>query len=164
MIEVEITGDREIAARFAGLTPKMHLRLVKAMHTMLPRLQAFVKAGKLSGQALHVRTGNLRRSISFTVQETGDDIVGQVGIFGGPTLPYGRAHEFGFEGTVSVKEHLRTITQAWGRPIEPVRATVREHTMRMHLPERSFLRSSLAEFRAAILEVLAQAVAEAVHA
>lgn len=164
MIEVELRGDREVVARFEALSPKVHLRVVKAMNATLARLSTFVKAGKLHGQVLHVRTGALSRSITFKVDDTGDVITGQVGVFAGPTISYGRAHEFGVEKTVTVKEHLRTIKQAWGRAIEPKAITVRAHTMKMNLPERSFLRSSLREFREAIVGVVAQAVHEAVHA
>jgi hypothetical protein len=164
MIEVELRGDREVVARFQALSPKVHLRVVKAMNTALARLEAFVKGGKLSGQVLHVRTGALRRSITFKVDETTDVITGQVGVFSGPTVSYGKAHEYGFDGVVSVKAHLRTIKQAFGRPIEPTVVPVREHSMTLHLAERSFLRSTLAEFRAAVLQLFAEAVHEAVHA
>ena len=170
MIEVEIQGDREIVARFETLSPKVHLRVVKALHAVVARLEAYVKGGKLTGQALHVRTGALRRSIGGVVTESGDTIEGRVGIFGGPTLPYGRAHEFGFEGIVTVKEHLRHIkkqTGSFGRGEKRFATgvtTVRAHTAHLRIPERSFLRSALAELGPAATQVIADAVNEAVHA
>src|SRR5262245_20908179 len=115
------------------------------MATITRRIQAYVKGGKLTGQVLHVRTGALRRSIGGQVEDVGGEVVGRVGIFGGPTEPYGRAHEYGVSKTVSVKEHFRTIKEAFGRPIAPTAVRVREHTMKLNLPERSYLRSTLAE-------------------
>ncbi len=164
MITVALLGDQALEAKFTRLGPDAHLRIVKAMRTVMLRLQAFVKSGKLTGQALHVRTGALRRSIGERVEDTGAEVAGKVGIFSGPTLPYGRAHEFGFSGTVTVSEHLRQVKQAFGRPITPVTATVRSHTRRMHLPERSFLRSALQEFGPAVEQALAVALREAVEA
>jgi hypothetical protein len=165
VIEAQLIGEREILARFNDLSPKVHLRLVKAMRTIVIRLQSFVKGAKLSGDPLKNRTGNLRRSIGEAVSDDNrDEVVGKVGIFTGPTLVYGRAHEFGFEGIVTVREHLRTVKQAFGRSIAPVTATVHSHSRHMHLPERSFLRSSLRELGPAIEEVLSTALREAVRA
>ena len=58
-------------------------------------------------------------------------------------------HEFGFSGTQNVRESLRTVKQAFGRPISPVEAIVRAHSRKVDLPERSFLRSALRELEQA---------------
>jgi hypothetical protein len=59
---------------------------------------------------------------------------------------------------VMVKEHLRMQTVAWGRPINPIEVSVRAHSMRMNLPEKSFLRSSLADMHDEIIAALELAV------
>ncbi len=160
----QLIGDRELVAKFGQLSPKVHLRLVKAMHAAMTRLQAYVQSAKLSGQVLHVRTGAGRRSVGEFVEDLAEEVLGKVGIPSGPTLVYMRAHEFGFDGTVSVKEHLRRIKEAFGRPIPPTDVTVGAHTRTMHLAERRWLRSAFDEFRDAIRAVLQQAVSEAVRA
>ena len=100
------------------------------------------------------RTGTLRRKIHYTVTESANEISASVGV----KLAYAAAHEYGFDGVVTVKEHLRLVKMAFGRPIAPVEATIGAHTRHMHLPERSFLRSSLRENAASIRDQLAAAV------
>ncbi len=102
-------------------------------------LQRDVKAQKLSGQVLNVRTGTLRRSIDYAVAETPTAIVGKVST----NVRYGRRHEYGFSGTETVRAHLRSIKQAFGRSINPKTVQVASFTRSVNLPERSFLRSAL---------------------
>jgi hypothetical protein len=82
----------------------------------------------------------------------GQTVIGTVGVGdvtgkgGRAPVKYGRAHEYGFQGTVSVKEHLRTIKQAFGKTLaSPKTISVRGHSANVNLPERSFLRSALRE-------------------
>jgi phage gpG-like protein len=107
-----------------------------------------VKERKLSGQVLKNRTGTLRRKINYQLRETPTEVSASVGV----QLSYAAVHEYGFDGIVTVKEHLRTITQAFGRPIAPVHVHRGAHQRHMKLPERSFLRSSLRENAPSIRE------------
>ena len=157
VITAEVLGDRELIVRFGRVGPQVHLAVVKAMHSLVIRLQAYVRGVKLSGDPLNRRKGTLSRSIGEQVEDQGGTILGRVGIFSGPTLVYGRAHEFGFHGTVQVREHLRTSKRGLTFP-------VRAHAMRMNLRERSFLRSSLHETEEAIRAVLLTAVQEGTRA
>ncbi len=125
----------------SGLPTEMRV----GMERLTVMLQNMVKAGKLSGQVLKVKTGRLRNSIARDVAENGATVTGSVS----SPVVYARPQEYGFQGTVSVREHMRTVKQAFGRPIDPVEVTVREHSMRMNLPERSFLRSALADMDSA---------------
>lgn len=60
------------------------------------------------------------------------------GVAVGVNKLYGRVHQLGFEGDVRVPAHTRTITQAFGRPLdEPVE--VEAHTRHMKVPARPFL-------------------------
>lgn len=118
---------------------RLREEMVTATKRFLLKLTKRVKE-KLSGQVLNVRTGRLRRSIHMEVNESVTSVVGTVGT----NVIYARPHEYG--GPVTVKEHLRTVKQAWGRPLkEPKQVTVRSHVK--NLPERSFLRSSLLELK-----------------
>jgi len=115
-------------------------------------LVAYVKRNKLSDQVLHVRTGRLRRSITYRLTKEGDVVTAYVGT----NVKYARAHEYGFQGEVSVpahtvKAHQRHMSVAFGKLMKnPRMVDVREyvmraHSMKMNLPERSFLRSSVEE-------------------
>lgn len=129
-----------------------------AMSTYIIQLQARVKE-KLTDDVLHVRSGTLRRSINQQVLiESATTVRGIVGT----NVRYAAVHEYGFVGTAYVPDHIRRITSSGRtassfdrarmgkigekrlRYINGV-ANVRGHTMRMNLPERSFLRSSLKE-------------------
>ena len=137
---------------------RMSSGVMTAITKLTIKLQGMVKEQKLSGQVLKVRTGNLRRSINQRVDvEEGRGPVGTVGT----NEKYARPHEMGFKGEVQIREHLRTVRQAWGRPIEPVQVTVKAHTVRVNLPERSFLRSALAEIQSQVAPTIEKEVVKA---
>jgi phage gpG-like protein len=83
------------------------------------------------------RTGTLRRSI--TVDRSPLPFAIEVGT----NLRYGRAHELGFDGRVSVRSHWREIRQAFGRNIAARSTHIRAHSRNMHLPRRPFLEPAL---------------------
>ena len=160
MITVQVTGDDAVVARLAALPGRVAAKLRAAIQRAVFLLVAAVKGRKLSGQVLKVRTGRLRRSVNGRVVEAPGLISGQAGT----NVAYAAAHEHGFTGVVTVKAHLRTIKEAFGRAITPVAAAVAEHTRHMQLPERSFLRSALRELAPEIRQMLAGAVAEGLRA
>lgn len=168
MIESVVTGEREVVVQLAERRGRILQALARRLERVLLLLVAKVKRDKLSGQVLKNRTGQLRQSIAkeptVGVHVDGDLLTGRVGIFGGPTLGYGRAHEFGFSGTVTVPEHLRTIRQVFGRPITPREVLVSAHPRSLRLPERSFLRSALSEMAPDIRRELEAGLAEGVRA
>ena len=107
---------------------------------------------------LNVVSGRLRRSIFSTTTETATSVEGTVASSG--DVKYARIHEYGFDGPETVAAHTRNIKQAFGRAIEPKTIFVREFTRQMHMPERSFLRSALADMREEIGQGLKDAVRE----
>lgn len=159
MIRVTLVGTEELKARFESMYPKARDSVRRAVSKLAIGLQRKVISEKLSGQVLKNRTGTLRRSIIERVEETDTAITGIVGT----NLVYAAVHEYGFSGTVNVREHTRRVTMAFGRTIAPVETTVRAHPMRMNLPERSYLRSSLRESQQTIEDGLSSAVKEAVE-
>lgn len=147
-----VIGDREVIRNFGRVAPTVKAELVKAMGRITLKLMRESVQNKLSGQVLKRRTGTLARSVTQSPRTfaVGETVVGSVGVAdiagkgGRAPVKYGRAHEYGFSGTVPVKEHLRLVKQAFGKPLKsPVRATVRAHSATRNLPERSFLRSAL---------------------
>lgn len=136
-----------------SMSSKLHERLVRVVERLSIELQAHVKQNKLSGQVLKNRTGTLRRSINRRVTVTPTSVQASVGT----NVKYAKVHEYGFKGTVQVREHLRMIKQAWGRPIEEREVSVRAHARKVDLPARSFLRSALRDKRAQIVFQLSEA-------
>jgi len=141
MISFTVDGDAAVVRMLNAKVPALNAAVRSSITRASIMLLAYVKANKLSGQVLKVKTGTLRRKVNYRVWETANAFVGQVGV----TLAYAAAHEYGFSGDENVREHLRTIKQAFGRPIAPVTFPVRAHSRHVNLPERSFLRSSLRE-------------------
>lgn len=140
----EVRGDREVVADLHRFDAAARGEIQKGIGRITLKLLTRVKAQKLSGQALNVRTGRLRRSITQRIEASANEISGIVGT----NVDYAAAHEYGFKGAVSVKQHLRLVKQAFGRSLKsPVWSTVGAHTKNVSLPERSFLRSALADMK-----------------
>lgn len=106
------------------------------------KLEAKVKGDKLSDQVLHVRTGRLRRSINTRIEQQGSSVIGYVGT----NVVYAKRQEYGFVGTETVRQHLRMMTQAFGKPVkDPHKVEVKAHARKVNYPAHSFLRSALAD-------------------
>lgn len=153
MIKGEVVRGKK--KPFEGTAAALRNRVRTALIRLSIELQAYIKSSKLSGQVLKNRTGTLRRSINRKIIETPTSIQA----FVGTNVKYARPHEYGFEGTVNVREHLRLVKEAWGRELKmPVWATVKPHQREVRLPERSFLRSALLDKRSKILTELNVAI------
>jgi phage gpG-like protein len=159
MIKGWVVGDKEVVARLAAMPERLHAGILRTVMALCLTLQGKVRY-KLSDDVLHVRTGTLRRSITQRVDDSKDSISGIVGT----NVAYAARHEYGFSGTESVKEHLRTIKKAFGKEIKggSVTFSVRAHSRKVNYPPHSFLRSALAEMEPQIKAALERAVAEAV--
>lgn len=144
MLKIEFIGGDVLAAVLRSYGGKVQTAIVQSVGRSALRLQREVMQNRLSGQVLNVRTGNLRRSIHHQVTNTGGAVVGEVNT----NVRYGKAHEYGFAGTVNVKASLRQVRQAFGRPLKSPRyVQVRAHSRNVRLPERSFLRSALRDMK-----------------
>ena len=155
MIRFEMVGDNQLVAMLRRMTPALQRELRLSVGNLVLRLQTAVKSGKLSGQALGVRTGRLRRSIDQRTAASANAVEGCVFT----NVEYARGHEYGYRGPASVRGHLRMVKQAFGRQMKQPRAVfVRPHVKQVNLPERSFMRSALREMQGVIEQELAQAV------
>jgi phage gpG-like protein len=162
MITAWLVGDKELQIKFEGMLGRVNAGLGRACLALALELMGNVMRDKLSGQVLKVRTGTLRRSITARVEDTENSVLATVGT----NVAYAARHEYGFTGTESVREHMRTITQAFGRPLKEGSKSITVHgfSRKINYPEHSFLRSALAELEPKIKTQLAQAVSEAVKA
>jgi phage gpG-like protein len=159
MIEGYLIGDKEVIARLEAMPKKVHDSLLRRITRLAASLTHHVKADKLTNQVLHVRSGNLRTSIHQSITDAAAGIVAKVGT----NVEYAAKHEYGFHGAEAVKAHLRTITQAFGRPISPREVLVRAHTRQVTYPERSFLRSALADMSDKIKTEMKEGLSEGVR-
>lgn len=148
---------------------------VRGAHPTGLRLLKKVKQEKLSGRettdtktgekvreggALNVKTGRLRRSVHDAVIAQPNEVIGVVST----NVKYARAHEYGFSGAVTVREHLRMAKTAFGRAIKnPRQVIVKTHSRKVEIPERSFLRSALKELKDEIGLDLQRSVAKAIR-
>lgn len=159
MIKGELLNGNRAAKNLKDKGSTLQTNLTKSIARLVLVLMVKVKGSKLSGQVLNVRTGRLRRSINQRVEGINTPVVAG---YVGTNVKYARPHEYGFEGSVNVKQSLRMQVMAWGRPIEPVQTIVRAHKRAVTLPERSFLRSALADMTPQIRRELVGAVTEAI--
>jgi hypothetical protein len=154
--------DVRVVASLREKGPRIIQAVAQKMEQLMIQLQAKIVGGKLQGQVLHHRTGKLANSIRvIPVTQSGSSIVGMVEGGGGPAF-YGRIHEYG--GVVQIPEFTRRVSggkeaiKARLSKTGSIPGTVRAHTATF--PERSFMRTSLAEHREAIFAGLTQAVNE----
>jgi phage gpG-like protein len=155
MITYQQRGGEQVQKFFETFADGAKQRLYLRIQELSLKLQRHVIEDKLSGQVLKVRTGTLRRSINRRVTMSDTSIQASVGT----NVKYARIHEYGFTGPEQVKAHLRKITMAFGKPLkEPRTVNVRAFTRQMNLPERSFLRSALADMTGEILDGMTAAV------
>lgn len=153
-IKIEV-DDTSINARFGALPRDVHDALVQKVQLLRLKLESHIKGDKLSGQVLHVITGDLRRSIFSGVNDKGDEIEGFAKQSG--DVKYGAILEFG--GTVHIPEIVPVKAKAlhWvhaGKDVFAKRARAHDVT----IPEFRYMRSSLEDMRDEIVSGLKDAV------
>ena len=158
MITADLVGDQQALERLRALPEAVNSRLLSVITRLGIELQRDVQQDKLSGQVLRRRTGSLKSSIDFRIDQSGGSITASVF----SDSRYAGAQEYGFAGTVTIRASLRRIREAFGRPIAEKTISVRAYDRRMNLAERSFLRSALNDMTPAIRDEVETAAAEAV--
>jgi hypothetical protein len=159
MSSAEASGLDSVRARLQALPGAVQDGLARALARASLDLQAAAQA-KLSGDVLQSRTGALRCSIAATVSASDSGISAAVS----SDLSYAGFQEYGFQGIETVSAHLRTIKQAFGRPLRAgsERIAVGSYDRKVDYPAHSFLRSALADMQTEIMSGLETAVTEAV--
>ena len=159
MIEMQVTGDRELMSKLNGMPNKIRMALVRKITALSIQLEAHIKRDKLDGQVLHVRSGHLSQSIFHEVEDTGNAVIATVA--SGGNIPYAAIHEYG--GRTAAHEIFPTKGQAlafiWGGKQVFFKSV---HHPGSVMPERSYMRSSLADMAQQIIDGMNQAVGEGV--
>jgi hypothetical protein len=158
VITAYLVGDVQLLERLRALPDAINSGLLRGITQLGIELQRHVQQDKLSGQVLRSRTGSLRSSIGLRVDQSGGAVTASVFA----DSRYAGAQEYGFTGTISVRASLRRIRDAFGRPIAEKTISVRAYDRRIDLPERSFLRSALADMAPVIRDEVGAALAEAI--
>ena len=146
--ELKVTAPRltDVVVELQQLGAGARSRLEMAVQIQALEFERTVIEDKLSGQVLNQVSGVLRGSIFSRVVSDGNGVIGTVGA----DTPYSRIHEYG--GVIEPVNKLALKFQIGGKWV-----TVK----RVVMPERSYLRSTLAERADIIRTALTQAVAGA---
>lgn len=149
MLKIELKGDQVLLERIDARPEGMRRALTREVTAIILELERHIKADKLSGQVLHVRSGDLRRSVHsvLPVTQTPTGVVGQVAQSG--DVKYGRIHEFGGKTPAHIIEAKKgeALAFMWrGKQVFFKKVNHPGSTM----PERSYMRSGLADMRSEI--------------
>lgn len=102
-----------------------------------------------------IDTGRLINSIRYEFYKDGDVSGIKIGSFG---VPYAAVHEFGFSGVVSVREHKRLMTKAFGRDIPAQQVTVKPHERFARIKARPYLRPAVRKHQNLAINLLREAL------
>jgi phage gpG-like protein len=155
MFQVDLRDD--YSASLAGMPDRVRQALSSKANVLAVALEAKIQQ-KLSGGVLNMRSGALARSIIATVDESSADVSVRIGSSG--DVKYAAIHEFG--GTIPPHEIVpnKAKALAFAAGCKQVFAA-RVNLLAVTMPERSYLRSSLAEMAGEIAEGLSEAVVDA---
>ncbi|MDE2101877.1 MAG: phage virion morphogenesis protein [Patescibacteria group bacterium] len=140
------TNANEIVAYIRVLDPRLRASLVRGVEEASRiDLQTTIRADKLSGQVLKVRTGTLRSSIQVRMNDSVDEIRGDVFT----NLIYAKVHEYG--KTITAKNVPFLKFQVDGRWVQKRQVTI---------PARPYMAPALREQAPAIITRLEAAIEE----
>lgn len=159
MIVVTVRGADAVAEAWRHLPAAIEQRLAAAAASFGATLGALVQDVNLDGAVLQRRSGRMADSIAVTTEQAPGKITVRVG----SDVAYGAFQEYGFTGSETVRQHLRTLTQAFGRPIKggAKRILVSTYQRRIDYPPHSFLASALAQSAQGGIEQIKAAVGDA---
>lgn len=147
--------NTKLVKHLATLKQKSRDNLKQVITNLAIRLTNIIKRDKLTGQVLKVQTGRLRNSIHYSVINSPSLISGLVAT---TNVKYAKIHEYGYNGPVTIKSHLRNIKQAFGKSIKAKDITIKSYVRNTNFKERSFMNSALREFTPTIKREIAAAV------
>ena len=164
-LSVSVTGVEEVAAHFGKLSESAHDKVYQKVMGLSIAVMNRAKQ-KVSGPVLNVKTGQLRANIFQDVEDGPGGIVGS--IFEAQNVKYAAIHEFGgviqHPGGTAYLIDPKTGVSKWisnKASIADQLPRTKAHTI--HMPERSYLRSSLGEMKATIIEQLTDTVQKAMQ-
>ena len=165
MIGAEMTGRDTVLARLGAVPGRVRANVKSSLDMWAYELAGYIKASKLSGDPLKRRSGRLSSSVHPVTAESGDTITGGAG--GGAGVPYAKIHEYG--GIINHPGGTAFfISSLLGRAFfvsnaSPSAAWLpRTAAHQITMPERSYMRSGLKDEAPRGIDLLRQAVKEAI--
>jgi hypothetical protein len=156
MIQIEVIGGTAAVQKLQSFSARLQARLDGVMEVLGASLEDAVR-DNLGGGVLQRRSGRLAAGVTLDVEAGDGGIAVSVGA---GDVPYAAFQEYGFHGTETIRAHLRTIRQAFGRPIAPRAISVKSYIRHVDYPAHSFLRSALADIAPGALTQIDAAVGE----
>ena len=145
-----------VSAALAVMPERMRTALVDTANALAAELQARV-AQKLAGGVLNPRTGALLRSIAATVEQTSAGV--SVSVASDGDVKYAAIHEFG--GIIPPHQIVPDKAKALAFLVGGKQAfAARVQMPTVMMPERSYMRSSLADMADEIRDELTGAIIE----
>lgn len=156
MVSAELIGVEKVLSFMQSIRPGVASTIRAEMERQTITLQNKVKDDYLSGGALNVRTGTLKRSISKRVTEADGHYEGIVGT----NVKYGRYWEQGFDRKVGAG--ARGGPKSISSQLELVKYILLHPPGKKHYTARPFLVPALNALAPSIRVALQAAVAKAV--
>ncbi len=145
------------SASLAEMPERIRISLAEKAAVLVDQLEAKVRQ-KLDGGVLNTRSGALARSIVTVIEDAPAGISVQIAASG--DVKYAAIHEFG--GTIPPHQIIPDKARALAFAIGGKQAfATRVNLPAVTMPERSYLRSSLAEMAGEIRDAMTGAVVDA---
>ena len=159
LIAFEINGASRVVEKFGAATGKAKIAAKSSLDLWAAQLAEYITTDKLSGQVLNRRSSRLSSSVHPITEQTGDSVSGGAG--GGAGLKYARIHEFG--GWIPAHQVVATNAKALAFSVGgAMRFAKSVQIPGYQMPERSYMRSSLAEKAPEGIAALREAVMAAI--
>lgn len=152
-----IFGDQILVEKMRALPNRVRVAMTARMQEVASKFSAYVKEEKLSGQVLNVVSGKLRASIYARVYSGQSAVTMSTGSRG--DVPYAAIHEFGGHTAA------HAILPSKARVLQYMSGGVTMYARSVNhpgsvMPERSYIRSALADKSPEITAALSAAVLE----
>jgi len=152
----ELSLNDGASAALEAMPARLRAALSDKANALAAELQAKIQQ-KLSGGVLNQKSGALARSIAATIDASSTDV--SVTIWASPDIKYAAIHEYG--GTIPPHQIVPGKARALAFLIGGKQAfAARVNLPAIAMPERSYMRSSLAEMADEIGEGLSEAMAK----
>ena len=153
MLKVEVDLTPALDA-LDNLPPEVANAVRNKVLQLTSRLQHHIVADKLQGQVLHHRSGALGRSIQMKTYESENTFTGEVYSTG--DVKYAGIHEFG--GVIPAHDIFPKNAEALAFMMDGKQVFAKVvHMPDVTMPERSFMRSSLADMADTIVKEIKEA-------
>lgn len=156
MITVTV-DDTKVQAWLKDMPVRVRNRLISTVSILAEKLRNHVVQDKLMGQVLNRRTGRLGQSIQQRVETFPQAVFGVV--YSSGDVPYARIHEYGGKTAAHVIEARNAKALSFLMNGQQVFARRVNHPG-SNIPERSYMRSSLADMKDEIVRKMTLAVEE----